>query len=324
MVQRFKTCACALLIVLSAVIAQAANAQTFPDHFVKLIVPFPPGGATDTLGRILGKKMSEIIGQPIVVENHGGAGGTIGIDFASRQPADGYTVVLVSALAHTAAKTLYGNLKYDPVKSFTPIGSIGTLSYVLVVNPQFPAADLDGFLQTVRAAPDKFNYASAGVGSAPHLAVELFMRAADIKLVHVPYQGSGPALIGIVAGDVQVAIDNVAAVPLIKAGKLRALAQTGKRRSDALPNVPTFAEAGLAQFDVTATWGLLGPAGLPEKTVTVLSDALARAVNDPAVRETLLAQGITPEAGSAQQFAAVLQSEATRWSRLIEEANIKP
>jgi len=197
-------------------------------------------------------------------------------------------------------------------------------AYVLVVNPQFPAQDLDGLVKTVQAAPGKYNYASAGVGTAPHLAVELFMRAANVKLVHVPYQGSGPALVGVVAGDVQVAIDNVAAIPLIKSGKLRALAQTGKRRSDALPDVPTFTEAGLPQFDVSATWGLLAPAGVPDKAVAVLSEALARAVADPAIRETLLAQGIVPESGTAQQFGAVLQAEETKWSRLIDEANIKP
>ena len=312
------------LVTVAASIAPHAAGQMFPDHFIRLIVPFPPGGATDTLGRILAKKMSEIMGQPIVVENHGGAAGTIGTDFASRQPADGYTIVLVSGIAHTASRKLYPALKYDPVKSFTPIGSLGTLTYVLVVNPQFPAQDLNSFVATVRAAPDKYNFASAGVGSAPHLAMELLMRAANVKLVHVPYQGSGPALTGVVAGDVQVALDNVAAVPLIKAGKLRAIAQTGTRRSDALPGVPTFAEAGLPQYDLSAPWGLLAPAGVPDKTVAVLSDALARAVQDPGVRETLLAQGITPESGSAAQFGALLQSESDKWSRLIDEANIKP
>ena len=312
-----------LFFVLAAWLPNAI-AQTFPDHFIRMVVPFPPGGATDTLGRILAKKMSEILGQPIVVENHGGAGGTIGTEFASRQPADGYTVVLVSALAHTASRKLYGNLKYDPLKSFTPIGSLGTLTYVLVVNPQFPAQDLESFIKVVRAAPGKYNYASAGVASAPHLAMELFTRAADVKLVHVPYQGSGPALTGVVSGDVQVAIDNVAALPLIKAGKLRAIAQTGKRRSEALQNVPTFAEAGMPQYDVTAAWGLLAPSGVPEKAIAILSDALTRAVQDPSVRETLLAQGITPEPGTPQQFGAVLQSESEKWSRLIDEANIKP
>jgi tripartite-type tricarboxylate transporter receptor subunit TctC len=305
-------------------LSQTAGAQAFPDHYLRLVVPFPPGGATDVLGRILAKSMSEILGQPIVVENHGGAGGTIGVEFASRQPADGYTVVLVSALAHSASRKLYSNLRYDPLKSFTSIGSLGTLSYVLVVNPAFPASDLDTFIKAVRSAPGKYNYASAGVGSAPHLAMELFLRAAKVNMVHVPFQGSGPALTAVVAGDVQAAIDNIAALPLIKSGRLRALAQTGKSKSAHLPEVPTFAEAGLPSFDVTATWGLLAPAGVPERVVTILNGALLRAASDPAVRETLLAQGITPDPGSPQQFSAVLASEADKWSKLIDEAKIQP
>jgi tripartite-type tricarboxylate transporter receptor subunit TctC len=305
------------------VFAFGASAQNFPDKHITLVVPFPPGGATDVVGRVVGKKMSEILGQPIVVENRGGAGGSVGIDYVSRQPADGYTMVFVNALAHTAAKNLYP-LKYDPVTSFTPIGSLGTISYVLVVNPQFPAQTLDAFINAARAAPGKYNFASSGIASAPHLAMEVFVRAADIKLVHVPYQGSGPAMTGVVSGDVQAALDNVAAIPLVKGGKLRALAQTGKSRSPFLPETPTFAEAGLPQFDVTGSWGLLAPAGVPPRVVSILSDALARAVNDAGVRETLLAQGITPESGTAQQFAAVLVSEQAKWSKLIEQANIKP
>jgi tripartite-type tricarboxylate transporter receptor subunit TctC len=301
-----------------------ADAQAFPDHFLKMIVPFPPGGATDVLGRLLAKKMSDLLGQPFVVENHGGAGGTIGTDFAARQPPDGYTVVLVSALAQAASKKLYPAIKYDPVKSFTPIGSLGALSYVLVVNPNLGITSLDGLVKAMKADPGKFNYASAGVGSAPHLAMELFLRAADVRATHVPYQGSAPALTGVVAGDTQLAIDNVAAVPLIKSGKLRALAQTGKARSAHLSDVPTFAEAGLPQFDITATWGLLAPAGVPAPIVAKLNDALVRAVNDPQLRESLNAQGITPEPGSAQQFGAVLASETERLSKLIDDAKIQP
>jgi tripartite-type tricarboxylate transporter receptor subunit TctC len=195
-----KRFALAILALVSAVVAPAAAGQTYPDHFIKLIVPFPPGGATDVLGRILGKKMAELLDQPVVVENHAGAGGTIGTDFTSRQAADGYTVMLVSALAHTASKKLYANLKYEP----------------------------------------------------------------------------------------------------------------------------TFAEAGMPQFDVTAVWGLIAPAGVPERAVAVLSDALKRAVEDSSVRETLLAQTITPGYGPAAQFGQVLQSEADKWSRVIDEANIKP
>jgi tripartite-type tricarboxylate transporter receptor subunit TctC len=313
----------ALVVALFA-LSSATSAQQFPDRHITLVVPFPPGGATDAVGRVVGKRMGEILGQPVVIENRGGAGGTVGIDYVSRQPADGYTVVFVNALPHTASKSLYGNLKYDPITSFTPIGSVGTVSYVLVINPKFPARTLDEFIKAAREAPAKYNFASSGVASAPHLAMEVFVRSAGVNLVHVPYQGSGPAMTGVVAGDVQAAMDNVAAIPLVKGGKLRALAQTGKARSSFLPDVPTFAEAGLPQFDVTGIWGLIGPAGIPPKTVAILGDALARAVNDPAVRETLLAQGITPESGTAQQFAAVLSSEMVKWTRLIEQANIKP
>ena len=313
----------AFALLVSSAFAPAADAQAYPDRFIRLIVPFAPGGATDVLGRIVGKKIADIVGQPVVVENHPGAGGTIGTEIASRAPADGYTMLLVNALAHTASKKLYPNLKYDPVRSFAPIGSLGTIHYILVVNRDLPAKDYDAFVKLVKSAPSKYNYASAGMGSAPHLAMELFMRAAGVDLVHIPYQGSGPALKDVAGGHVPIAFDNVAAVPLIKSGQLRALAITGKHRAESLPDVPTFAEVGLSGFDVAGTWGLIAPAGVPERVGAVLDEALRRAVLDPAVREQLLAQGIEPESGSAREFAAVLQSETEKWSRLIDEAKIK-
>ena len=306
-----------------AALAFAARAQTYPDRFIKLIVPFAPGGATDVLGRILGKRMGEVLGQPIVVENHPGAGGTIGTDFVARQPADGYTILLVNAIPHTSSRKLYPALKYDPVKSFMPIGALGSVRYILVVNNDVPARTLAQFIELARAQPGKLNYASAGIGSAPHLAMELFLRAANVDLVHVPYQGSGPAMTDLMGGRVQAAIDNVAAVPLIKAGKMRALAITGRTRSSTLPDVPTFAEAGLPSYDVTGAWGLVAPAGVPAPIVDKLSSALAEAVKDPTVRDTLVAQGIDPESGTAQQYAAVLARESEKWSRLIDEAKIK-
>jgi tripartite-type tricarboxylate transporter receptor subunit TctC len=269
-------------------------------------VVLPPGGATDVLGRILAKACRKSWPADGRRES-GGAGGTIGIDFASRQPADGYTVVLVSALAHTAAKKLYPTLRYDPLKSFTSIGTLGTLSYVLVINPAFPANDLDSFIKAARVAPGKYNYASAGVGSAPHLAMELFLRTANVNLVHVPFQGSAPALTAVVAGDVQAAMDNIAALPLIKAGKVRALAQTGQRRSAHLPEVPTFAEAGLAQFDVTAS-GVTGAGRRAGQDCRHLERCVARRQR-PAVRDAAGA-GISPEPGSPQQFSAILINES--------------
>ena len=308
---------------LLAVMAASASAQAFPDRPLRLIVPFPPGGATDVLGRILAKRMGEILNQPFIVENHGGAGGTIGTEFAARQPADGYTVLLVNAIPHTASRKLYPNLKYDPVKSFTPIGALGTVRYILAINNDVPAKDYAQFVQLAREQPGKLNFGTAGMGTAPHLAMELFMRAAQIDMVHVPYQGSGPAITDLIGGRVQAIIENVPLVPLIKAGKVHALAITGAKRSESLPNVPTFAEAGLASYDVTGAWGLIAPAGVPERIVSILSDALAKAVADPAVRETLIAQGIDPAPGSAAEYGATLARESDKWSRLIDEAKIK-
>ena len=301
----------------------AAGAQAFPDHPLKLVVPFPPGGATDTLGRILAKRMGEILNQPFVVENKPGAGGTIGTEFVARQPPDGYTVLLVNAIPHTASRKLYPDLKYDPIRSFTPIGAMGTLRYILAVNNEVPAKDYAQFVALARSQPGKLNYASAGVGSTPHLAMELYKRAVGVDIVHVPYQGSGPGITDLLGGRVQVVIENVPLVPLIKSGKVRALAITGNARSANFPDVPTFAEVGLATFALSGTWGLIAPAGVPADRVAILGKALAEAVKDPAVREALAAQGIDPEAATGPEYGVVLVRESDKWSKVIDEAKIK-
>ena len=310
---------CAILLALPF----AAGAQAFPDHPLKLVVPFPPGGATDTLGRILAKRMGEILNQPFVVENKPGAGGTIGTEFVARQPADGYTVLLVNAIPHTASRKLYPELKYDPIKSFTPIGAMGTLRYILAINNEVAAKDYAQFAALAKSQPGKLNYASAGVGSTPHLAMELYKRAAGVDIVHVPYQGSGPGITDLLGGRVQVIIENVPLVPLIKSGKVRALAITGKTRSANFPDVPTFAEVSLASFELSGTWGLIAPAGVPADRVAILSNALAEAVKDPAVRDALVAQGIDPEPASGAEYGAVLARESDKWSKVIDEAKIK-
>jgi len=310
---------CAILLALPF----AAGAQAFPDHPLKLVVPFPPGGATDTLGRILAKRMVEILNQPFVVENKPGAGGTIGTEFVARQPADGYTVLLVNAIPHTASRKLYPELKYDPIKSFTPIGAMGTLRYILAINNEVAAKDYAQFAALAKSQPGKLNYASAGVGSTPHLAMELYKRAAGVDIVHVPYQGSGPGITDLLGGRVQVIIENVPLVPLIKSGKVRALAITGKTRSANFPDVPTFAEVGLASFELSGTWGLIAPAGVSADRVAILSNALAEAVKDPAVRDALVAQGIDPEPASGAEYGAVLARESDKWSKVIDEAKIK-
>jgi len=312
----------ALAGCLAAALPLGAHAQAFPDRPLKLVVPFPPGGATDTLGRILAKKMGEILNQPVVVENRGGAGGTIGTDFVARQPADGYTMLLVNAIPHTASRKLY-TVAYDPVKSFTPIGALGTLRYILAINNDVPAKDYAQFVALVKAQPGTFNFASAGVGTTPHLAMELFTRAAGLTMVHVPYQGSGPGITDLMGGRVQAVIENVPLVPLIKAGKVRALAITGSARSAVFPDLPTFAEVGLPAFELSGTWGLIAPAGVPADRVAVLSNALAAAIKDPTVRDALVAQGIDPEPGTAADYGTVLAREAVKWDKIIDEAKIK-
>jgi tripartite-type tricarboxylate transporter receptor subunit TctC len=310
------------LVSISTLFALPAGAQSFPDHALKLVVPFPPGGATDTLGRILAKKMGELLNQPFVVENKGGAGGTIGTEYLARQPADGYAVLLVNAIPHTASRKLYP-VNYDPVKSFAPIGALGTVRYILAINNEVPAKDYAQFVQLLKKEPGKYNFATAGVGTAPHLAMELWMRTAGVEMVHVPYQGSGPAITDLMGTRVQAIIENVPLVPLIKANKVRALAITGKVRSPNFPDLPTFVEVGLPAFEMTGTWGLIAPAGVPPDRVTILSNALANAVKDPTVRDALIAQGIDPESGSAAEFGAILVRESDKWSKVIDEAKIK-
>lgn len=312
----------AIVACVTAALPLTATAEAFPDRPLKLVVPFPPGGATDALGRILAKRMGEILTQPFVVENRGGAGGTIGTDFVARQPADGYTVLLVNAIPHTASRKLY-TVSYDPVKSFTPIGALGTLRYILAINNDVPARDYAQFLALAKTQPGQLNFASAGVGTTPHLAMELFTRAAGLQMVHVPYQGSGPGITDLMGGRVQAVIENVPLVPLIKSGKVRALAITGTTRSPAFPDLPTFAEVGLPAFQLSGTWGLIAPAGVPADRIAVLGNALAAAVKDPAVRDALISQGIDPEPGSAADYGAVLVREEAKWDKVIDEAKIK-
>jgi tripartite-type tricarboxylate transporter receptor subunit TctC len=310
-------------LIVACVVGSPAHAQSSLDKPVHLVVPFAAGGATDAIGRVIGRRLAEIIGQPVVVENKPGAGGTIGIDYVARSPADSNTIVLVNALQHTSAVKLYPNLKYDAIKSFRPLASIGTVRYMLLVNPGFEARNYDSFVKLVRGQPGKYSYASAGVGSAPHLVMELFCRAEGLSMVHVPYSGSGPAMNDVAANHVPIAIDNVAAVPLLKAGRLRALAISGEQRADAFPEVPTFAELGLKGPDMVGVWGFLAPTGMPDRTATALGDAFMQAMKDGSVIEILTAQGIQPEYGSGARYGATLKDESDKWSKLIDAAKIK-
>jgi tripartite-type tricarboxylate transporter receptor subunit TctC len=300
-----------------------AHADTFPSHPLRLIVPFAPGGASDVVARIIGKKLTQILGQSVVVYNRPGAGGTIGTDYTARAPADGYTITLVNAIQQTTSKEMYPGLTYDPVKSFRPLATIGSVHYILVVNASFAAKDYPSFIKLIKAQPGKFSYASPGIGSAPNLVMEQFKQSAGLDIVHVPYMGSGPALNDVIANHVAISMDNVAAIPLIKSGLLRAIATTGDARSKDFPDVPTFAEAGLTNFNVSGVWGFLAPAGIPDKAADVLNGAIDRAMADPDVQKSLAMQGLDPKFGGADQFGATLRSETIKWAALFASGKIK-
>lgn len=323
MIRFIKKVAVAALVAGTMMPLAAVHAESFPSRQVRLIVPFAPGGASDVIARIIGKKLTQVLGQPVVVFNRPGAGGTIGIDYTARAPADGYTITLVNAIQQTTSKEMYPGLTYDPVKSFRPLATIGSVHYVLVVNPSFPAKDYASFVSTVKSQPGKYSYASPGIGSAPNLVMEQLKQTAGLNIVHVPYLGSGPALNDVIANHVPVSMDNVAAIPLIKSGMLRALATTGDTRSPELPDVPTFAQAGLPNFNVAGVWGFMAPAGVPDNVAAVLNNAIRTAMQDPQVKQGLATQGLDPVFGTAEQFAATLNAETSRWAALFASGKIK-
>lgn len=311
-------------ILAGAVGIFSGNAQAFPDKPVQLVVPFSPGGGTDVLARLVGQKLSKELGTEVVIDNRSGAGGTIGTSYVAHAKPDGHTVLIFNALPHTAAPNLYEGLDYDPVEDFDPVGSFGVSPYVLVVNPEFPAQDFNSFVELVQSAPGTYNYASAGVGSSTHLAMELLKSEAGLEIVHIPYNGSGPALNDVVAGTVPVAFDSILPVTeLAKGGLLTPIAISSEQRSERFPDMPTFDELGLEDLDLAGNWGLAVPAGTPSDVVAVLSEALEATISDPDLSAKLKAQGITPVVSSPEEFEATIKSESLKWARLIEEVGIE-
>jgi tripartite-type tricarboxylate transporter receptor subunit TctC len=241
----------------------------------------------------------------------------------SRSAPDGYTMLLINTIAHSAAAIITPDVQYNSVDNFTAVGAIGDTQYMLIENPNF-APDYAAAIEKIKASPGTYNFASSGIGSAPHLVMELFMAKAGLDMVHIPYGGSGPALNDVVAGTVPLMFENVAAVELIKAGQLKALATTGDARQETFPDVPTFTEVGLKDFDIAAHWGLIAPAGVPADVIETLNSALNKALQDPNVAQSLTTQGIAAKPGSADDYNKLLASEATRWKGVIEDAGIHP
>ena len=302
-----------------------AFAQTaYPGKPLKLILPFPPGGGTDILGRLIAEKLGANLGQPVIVENRGGAGGNVGAEAAAKSPPDGYTMVLV-APSLAISPSLYAKLNYDPLKDLAPVSLVGVVPNVLVTDPAIPAKDLAEFIALAKSRSGTMNFGSGGNGTSNHLAGELFNARAGVKLVHVPYKGVNLAMNEVLAGRIQLVVIGIpAALPFIQAGRLRALAVIAPQRISTLPNVPTVAEAGLANFEVTTWYGILVPAGTPRPIIDRLNAELVRIMHAPDLQEKLAATGTEPRTSTPEEFGEYIRQETAKWGDVVREAGLKP
>jgi len=302
----------------------AAQTPAFPSKPVKLVVPFPPGGPLDVIGRSIAQKLAEAWGQSVVVDNRPGAGGNIGADVVAKSPPDGYTVVMGALSTHAVNPSLYPTMPYDAVRDFAPITLVATTPNVLVINPSLPVSSVRELIAYAKAHPGKLSFGSGSNGSAGHLAGELFKVDAGVDMVHIPYKGGAPAMQGLLAGDTQLMFDNLAnSMPQVKAGKLKALAVTTGQRSKLVPELPTMAEAGVPGF-VIATWfGLLAPAGTPPDVIARWNADVVKILNAPDMRERLAAQGAEAAPSSPAEFAAFIGRELPKYARIVKLSGAK-
>jgi tripartite-type tricarboxylate transporter receptor subunit TctC len=309
-------------LFLSLLLAGAALAQEYPNRPIRLIVTVPPGGAADFIARLVGGKLQEAMGQPVLVENRGGAGGTIAADAVAKAAPDGYTLLQNSITTHGIGPHLYARLPYDPVKDFAPVSGLALLPLIMAVSAEVPVAtpkDLVNFSQTVQ-----LNFASSGNGGAPHMAGELFKSVTGANVTHVPYKGSGPAVADLVGGRVQIMFDAAPSlIAHVRAGKLRVLAAASSERNRVLPDVPTFRELGFSNMEVSLWYGLLAPANTPRPVVERLNREAAKVLSAADVRERLQAQGAEPMPGSPDAFAGFMRGEMQRWAPVVKQAGVK-
>jgi tripartite-type tricarboxylate transporter receptor subunit TctC len=303
-------------------LAQPAG-DNYPSKPIHLILPFPPGGGTDILGRVIAERLTTQLGQPVVIENRGGAGGNVGAEAAAHSAPDGYTLVLV-APSLAISPSLYSKLNYDPVKDFAPITLVGTVPNVMVTNMSVPAKTLAEFIALAKSRPEGMNFGSGGNGTSNHLAGELFNLEAGVKLVHVPYKGVNLAMNDVMAGQVQLVVIGIpAALPFIKAGRLRALAVVAPKRLAAIPEVPTAAEAGLPNYEVTTWYGVLAPAGTPKPIIARLNAEIVRVMHAPDLQERFAATGTEPRTSTPEEFADFIRQEMAKWGKVVRAAGLK-
>src|SRR5512134_1854217 len=310
------------LALLLAIVASAAAAQGYPARPVRLIIPFPPGGSNDIVGRMVAAQLGDRLGQQVVADNRGGAGGTIGTELAARAQADGYTLLLIST-AYAFNTSIYKKLPYDPVKSLTPVALLGSGPGVLVVNPTLPVNSVAELIALAKERPGKLNNASAGIGSFQHLASELFRLQAGIQWLHVPYKGGGPAMMDLMAGQADASVGSlIQMLPHIRSGKLKALGTTGAKRSAVLPDVPTVAEAGVPGYEATNWWGILAPAGTPQPILDRLHQEIAAVQASAETKRRFETEGAEAREMSPADFAAFIAAETAKWARVVKEAGI--
>ena len=312
-------------LLAASLLAPALDALAqYPSKPIHVVVPSAPGDGSDLTARLISDKLSAVLGQPVIVENKLGAGGVVGTEYAARQPADGYTLIMANAGSHSINAALYSKLSYDPAKDFTPVALVAVSPNMMSVNPSLPVKTVAEFIAYAKAHPNEINYASGGNGSSAHLSAELFKTMAGIKMNHVPYKGSTPALTDLIGGQVQVMIGNLPPMlQHVKAGKLRALAVTTARRYPGLPEVPTVAESGLGGFETVAWFGLFAPAGTPKDIVARLNREVNAIITQPDIRERLLAIGMEPLPGSPEDFAARQASDIAKWKKVVAESGAK-
>jgi tripartite-type tricarboxylate transporter receptor subunit TctC len=312
-----------LIAAVGVAAAGAASAQSFPSRPIRILVPFAPGGTTDTVARTIGAKLSEVIGQPVIVENRAGGGTIIGTEALAHAAPDGYTIMLATP-DFTINPSLHSRLPYDTAKDFSPIALVATYPMVLVANADHNLSSVRDVIAQAQSRPGKINFASAGNGSMPHLCGELLNSLAHIELAHVPYKGNGPALTDLLAGHVSLLFSGAPIVSShVKSGKLKMLAVSTVKRHPTLPDVPTLAESGVPGYDVTAWFGFIAPAGVPKEVIAKLNANISRVVQDPEIRKKLDSLGADLSASSPEAFAAVIKDELGKWGRVIHAASIK-
>ncbi|WP_246129723.1 tripartite tricarboxylate transporter substrate binding protein BugE [Verticiella sediminum] len=302
-----------------------AHAQSsYPNKPIRLIVPFAPGGSTDIIARLVGDRMGKELGQPVVIENKGGGGGSIGATEAARAAPDGYTLSIATVSTMAVNPACYEKLSYDPLKDFQPVTNFANTANVIAVNPKFPAKDFKSFVEELKANPNKYSYGSSGTCGVLHLFGEAFRGSTDTDIVHVPYRGSGPAVIDTVAGQVQIIFDNLpSSMPQIEAGRLTPMAIAWPERLKQLPDVPTLAEAGYPELNQPVWYGLLAPAGTPMEAVNTLRDAAVKVLAQPDVIEALAKQGAAPSGNTPEEFAAEIKTQYDWAKEITEKQNIK-